>query len=199
MVDRLNDLDLMGVYLTDISKYPVLTVAEEEKLVLRLRDGDETAKQTLIQCNLRLVVTIARQYVNQYFELFDLVQEGNIGLIEAANDFVSKTGTRFKSYCDNCIRNQIIDAIRTKPKLKPLSLDLDDGLEDITPDRASPDPSDQVIAKELSEDVTRKLGLLPTNAAITAVLKGYSTSELSDELKQEYADSLRQLAHPSRA
>ncbi|MFM2090471.1 MAG: polymerase primary sigma factor, partial [Planctomycetota bacterium] len=78
---------MLDMYLRDVSIFPVLTKEQEQSLARRLRGGDRTARQEMIQCNLRLVVSVARQYDGQGLPLLDVIEEGNIGLMRAVERF----------------------------------------------------------------------------------------------------------------
>jgi RNA polymerase sigma-32 factor len=95
-------------YLAEIRRYPLLTPEEEHALAVRYRErGDIDAAYRLVTANLRLVVMIARRYENAFRNLFDLVQEGNIGLMEAVKKFDPYRGIRFPSYAVWWIRAYI--------------------------------------------------------------------------------------------
>ena len=101
--------DALRRYLTEIRRYPLLTPDEEHKLAVEYREhGDLDAAYKLVTANLRLVVMIARRYENAFRNLFDLVQEGNIGLMEAVKKFDPYRGIRFPSYAVWWIRAYII-------------------------------------------------------------------------------------------
>src|SRR5439155_8589186 len=91
--------------------YPLLTAEQELQLAERISRGDLLARQKLIEANLRLVVSIAKRYSNQGLPLLDLVQEGNIGLMRAAQKFDYRRGFRFSTYATWCIRQAISRAI----------------------------------------------------------------------------------------
>lgn len=96
------------LYLRDISKYKLLTVEEESKLVEQMLNGDIKAKEVLISSNLRFVVSIAKQYQNKGLEFPDLIAAGNEGLIKACSKFNPKFNCRFLSYAGWWIRNSIL-------------------------------------------------------------------------------------------
>ena len=99
-------------YLREISNYPSLSMAEERELAKRVKEGDSDAKQQLIQANLRLVVTIAKKVIhNTTLPLTDLIQEGNLGLMIAAEKFNYKLGYKFSTYATWWIRQAITRAI----------------------------------------------------------------------------------------
>lgn len=102
---------LINKYFKDINKQRLLTKDEELELACKSREGDEHARQILIEANLRFVVSIAKRYQNQGISLEDLISEGNIGLIEAANRFDERKGYRFISYAVWWIRQAMTKAI----------------------------------------------------------------------------------------
>jgi RNA polymerase sigma-32 factor len=101
--------DSLGRYLAEIRRYPLLTPEEEHRLAVEFREyGDLKAAYRLVSANLRLVVMIARRYESAFRNLFDLIQEGNIGLMEAVKKFDPYRGIRFPSYAVWWIRAYII-------------------------------------------------------------------------------------------
>jgi RNA polymerase primary sigma factor len=98
-------------YLSDIAKIPMLTPEEEVELSHKIKDGDHHALELLTQANLRFVVSVAKQYQNNGLSLSDLINEGNVGLIKAANRFDASKGFKFISYAVWWIRQSILQAI----------------------------------------------------------------------------------------
>lgn len=105
------DPDLVQMYLSDIGKIPLLTAEEEQKIAKRIYEGDEEAKQELINSNLRLVVSIAKRYVGGGLSFLDLIQEGNAGLMKAADKFDYRKGYKFSTYATWWIRQSIVRSI----------------------------------------------------------------------------------------
>ena len=89
---------MIKLYYRDISKFSLLTGEEEQQLVILVGQGDEQARKTLIESHLLLVTKIARQYRQPNIELLDLIQEGNLALIEAVDRFSPELGTRFSTF-----------------------------------------------------------------------------------------------------
>lgn len=108
------DRDLISYYLEDIRKYKVLEKDEETELLKKAKAGDIEAKNKLILCNLRLVVNIAKNYVNRGLSLIDLISEGNFGLIYAIEKFDMEKGFRFSTYAVWWIKQSITKAIICK-------------------------------------------------------------------------------------
>jgi len=101
-------------YLRDVNRYPMATIEEEVQLAQTIRRGGkegECAKKRLIEANLRFVITVANQYHQHSMDLADLISEGNIGLIKAANRFDDTRGFRFVSYAVWWIRQAILQAV----------------------------------------------------------------------------------------
>lgn len=116
-VDLLNDStdrnpdDAVRQYLAEIGQYPLLTYEQEIDLAYRMRGGERSAQKKLVVANLRLVVSIAKRYTSHGTSLLDLIQEGNIGLIRAAQKFDPDRGFHFSTYATWWIRQAISRAI----------------------------------------------------------------------------------------
>jgi RNA polymerase nonessential primary-like sigma factor len=109
-------VDLTQLYLNDIGTRPLLTPPQELALARAMRAGDFSARQTLIECNLRLVVSIARHYLHRGLALPDLVEEGNLGLIHALEKFDPERGFRFSTYATWWIRQSIERAVMNQSR-----------------------------------------------------------------------------------
>jgi RNA polymerase primary sigma factor len=103
--------DPLKLYVRQIGDGPLLTPAEERELARRKDEGDEWAKRRLIECNLRLVMSITRNYVNSGVPLLDLIQEGNLGLIRAVEKFDYRMGYKLSTYATWWIRQAVTRAI----------------------------------------------------------------------------------------
>ena len=120
VTDVENDVDLnkfanlddsVKMYLKEIGSIPLLTKEEELELAKKISEGDELAKQKLVESNLRLVVSIARKYLKKGMPILDLIQEGTLGLIKAAEKFDYTKGFKFSTYATWWIRQGITRAI----------------------------------------------------------------------------------------
>ena len=103
--------DATRLYLSEIGASPLLTADEEKKFARLALKGDESARQRMIESNLRLVVKISRRYINRGLPLLDLIEEGNLGLIHAVEKFDPERGFRFSTYATWWIRQTIERAI----------------------------------------------------------------------------------------
>jgi len=108
--------DVTQIYLNEIGANPLLTADEEAALARRVRTGDFSARQTMIERNLRLVVNIAKHYLNRGIPLLDLVEEGNLGLMHALEKFDPERGFRFSTYATWWIRQNIERAIMNQSR-----------------------------------------------------------------------------------
>ena len=106
----------LGVYLEEISRIPLLTREQEAEVARRVRAGDAAAKQRMVEANLRLVVQIARRYLNRGLPLPDLIEEGNIGLLRAVEKFDPDRGLRFSTYAVWWIRQAVARALANQAR-----------------------------------------------------------------------------------
>jgi RNA polymerase primary sigma factor len=111
------DSQAVEKYLQDISKIPMIIPEEETTLAQKIRTGDQVALEKLVKSNLRFVVSVAKQYQHQGLSLSDLINEGNLGLIKAAQRFDETKGFKFISYAVWWIRQSILQALAEQGRL----------------------------------------------------------------------------------
>jgi RNA polymerase primary sigma factor len=109
--------DALQLFLRDAGRHPLLTAAQEVELAKRIERGDRIAKQRMIQSNLRLVVSIAKNYRNQGLPFLDLIQEGTLGLIRAVEKFDWRRGYKFSTYATWWIRQAVARALADKARM----------------------------------------------------------------------------------
>ena len=108
--------DSLQAFLRDIGKVDLLTAAQEVELAKRIERGDQGAKQEMVEANLRLVVSIAKRYRNQGLPFLDLIQEGSIGLVRAAEKFDHRKGFKFSTYATWWIRQAVSRSLADKAR-----------------------------------------------------------------------------------
>jgi len=109
--------DGLTAYLTELGRHPLIDADEELRLARAVRAGDRRAAVRLVEANLRLVITIARRYSNCGVPFLDLVQEGNLGLLQAVDGFDPNRGCRFSTYAYWCIRHAVRQAAADRGRL----------------------------------------------------------------------------------
>jgi RNA polymerase primary sigma factor len=154
-------------YLQEIGKVDLITSEVEVELAKRIREGDQIALEKLTKANLRFVVSVAKQYQNNGLSLGDLINEGNLGLIKAAQRFDETRGFKFISYAVWWIRQSIMQALAEQSRIVRLPLNRVGALTK--------------IARTFS-DLEQKFQREPSHEEVAEVI-GITTSEVADNLK----------------
>ena len=144
-------------YLREIARIPLLTMDEEIKLGRKIQRGDSAARQRMIRANLRLVVSIARDYVNLGLPLLDLVSEGNIGLVKAVERFDPRNGAKFSTYASWWIKQAIKRALANQTKTIRLPVQMIDKLRRMQ--RVSAQLSNDLGREATAEEIGEELGI----------------------------------------
>jgi RNA polymerase primary sigma factor len=139
--------DSLQLFLKEIGRVPLLTAAQEVELAKRIERGDETAKRHMVEANLRLVVSIAKRYRNQGLPFLDLIQEGTIGLVRAAEKFDYRRGFKFSTYATWWIRQAVARALADKARTIRMPVHVVEKLNRIT-------RSERKLRTELHRDPT---------------------------------------------
>lgn len=145
-----------GCYLQEVSRHSLLSADEESRLCQAVRAGDRHAWQRMIECNLRLVIRIARQYQNSQMALEDLVEEGNLGLMHALDKFDPDRGFRFSTYAIWWIRQYIERALMNQSRTVRLPVHMAKRLNACL--RASRELSHKRYREASAEEIARHTG-----------------------------------------
>jgi len=157
-------------YLQEIGKEELITVEEEVELAQRIRKGDQKALEKLTKANLRFVVSVAKQYQNQGLSLPDLINEGNLGLIKAAEKFDETRGFKFISYAVWWIRQSILQALAEQSRIVRLPLNQVGSLNKIN--KALSRFEQENERRPSSEELAEKLDLPAEKVADTLRVSG---------------------------
>jgi RNA polymerase primary sigma factor len=185
-------------YLHEIGKVPLITAEEEVQLARKIRNGDEQALERLINANLRFVVSVAKQYQNQGLSLPDLINEGNLGLIKAAQRFDETRGFKFISYAVWWIRQAILQALAEQARIVRLPLNKIGSINKINNTFArleqefQREPTFNEIAEALDiapKDVKEALKISSRHVSMDAPLKADEENTLYDVLLHSESES----------
>src|SRR3989304_4867454 len=169
------DLDATRIYLSEIGFSPLLTAEEEVYFARKSLKGDEEARKRMIESNLRLVVKIARRYMNRGLALLDLIEEGNLGLIRAVEKFDPEKGFRFSTYATWWIRQTIERGIMNQTRTIRLPVHV---LKEINiyqraarylAQKLDHEPSPEEVANLLDKPVDDVKGMLGLNERVASV------------------------------
>lgn len=182
---------ILSAYMNDISRYPLLSLEQEVELTYQARRGNVTAKQKLINCNLRFVISIAKQYVHQGISLEDLIMEGNLGLMTAIDKFDPMRGFKLSTYAVWWIRQAILNALSEKGRSVRIPLN-QVGLQQrirkaiqqfIQQEERQPSVSELAEIMGLSEDkIEESLGFMSSEVSIDLPVGEDGDSCLADLL-----------------
>lgn len=188
--------DPTQLYLHEIGFKPLFTAKEELAVAKRVKQGDADARKQMIEANLRLVIKIARQYVNRGLAFLDLIEEGNMGLMTSVEKFDPSRGFRFSTYATWWIRQTIERAIMNQSRtvrlpihvIKELNIYLRAGkkLEQQLDHAASPEEIAELIDKPV-EDIRRLLNLAPPATSLDSPIAQDGEKTLVDMLSDENA------------
>jgi RNA polymerase primary sigma factor len=188
------DSQSLDKYLQEIAKVDLLTPDEEVDLAKRIKEGDEVALEKLVKANLRFVVSVAKQYQNQGLTLVDLINEGNLGLIKAAQRFDETRGFKFISYAVWWIRQSILQALAEQARIVRLPLNRVGSLNKISKtfseleQKFEREPSPDEIAEALdlsANEITDTMKVSGRHVSMDAPFEQGEDSTLLDVLKND--------------
>ncbi len=159
MSDALPLTDPVRMYLKEIGRVPLLTPEEEQQLAQRIANGDEAARQKMIEANLRLVVAVAKRYAGRGMLLLDLIQEGNMGLLKAVEKFDYTKGYKFSTYATWWIRQSITRAIADQARTIRIPVHMVELINRVI--RTSHSMVQELGREPTPEEVAQKLRLSP--------------------------------------
>lgn len=190
--------DVINAYFNDVKKFPLLSRTEEKLIANKVAAGDHVARETMIVSNLKLVVKIAKRYLNRGMLFQDLIEEGNIGLIRAVEKFNVSKGCKFSTYATYWIRQSIERAIANQANLIRIPLHVTSDIVNMLKynielsSKLEREPSISELAERMgvSERYVRKLKLMTRkNLFLEASLNGNSKQSLIDVLKDDNANA----------
>lgn len=160
----------LNKYLQEIGKVDLITMEEEVKLAVRIRNGDDIAIQKLTNANLRFVVSVAKQYQNNGLSLGDLINEGNYGLIKAASRFDETRGFKFISYAVWWVRQAILQALAEQARVVRLPLNRVSAFNKLSKTFSA---LEQKFQREPSaEELGKSLGISEEDVTLTNSISG---------------------------
>ena len=162
IMSEVNIDDSVKMYLKDIGRVPLLSAHEELELAEKMSNGDEIAKQKLIEANLRLVVSIAKRYVGRGMQFLDLIQEGNLGLMKAVEKFDYTKGFKFSTYATWWIRQAITRSLADQARTIRIPVHMVETINKL---------------QKVSRTLLQKLGREPTQSEIAEAM-GISESKV---------------------
>ncbi|MEK7195561.1 MAG: sigma-70 family RNA polymerase sigma factor, partial [Patescibacteria group bacterium] len=197
--------DAVQMYLKEIGRTPLLTKDEEKELAKRTEKGDEEARQRLMKANLRLVVSIAKRYVNRtpHLSILDLIQEGNIGLSRAVEKFDYRKGFKFSTYATWWIRQAITRALADQSRTVRIPVHMVETISKYTQMRRQllqelgRDPLAEEIAAEMGLEVDKVRHIQKISQEVLSIetpIGDEEDSTLSDFIPDERNSTPAQLA-----
>ena len=189
--------DALQLFLKDVGRVDLLTAAQEVELAKRIERGDHGRKQEMVEANLRLVVSIAKRYRNQGLPFLDLIQEGTIGLVRAAEKFDYRKGFKFSTYATWWIRQAVARALADKARTIRMPVHVVEKLNKVV-------RSERKLRAELGREPTtiemaRELGLSVGRSSRSAAARQAPVSlekPVGDEEESEFAQFITDESEP---
>ncbi len=192
----LNDgLDPVRYYLQEVRKYPLLTREQERDLARRIAQGDEEARARMIESNLRLVISIAKRYINRGLDFSDLIEEGNLGLIRAVEKFDGEKGFKFSTYASWWIRQAIERAIVNQSRIIRLPVHVAEDVNAYTravrrlKQELGYEPDLETVAKHMATDIERVRAIsqvVRETLSLEMIIGDHEDDTLKDVISDEH-------------
>lgn len=157
MQEGLSIDDPVRMYLKEIGRVPLLSVEQEQILAQKMKEGDEKAKNSIVEANLRLVVSIAKKHLNKGMAFLDLIQEGNLGLMKAVEKFDSSKGYKFSTYATWWIRQAITRAIADQARTVRIPVHMVETIHKVS--RVSRQLLQEYGREPTPEEIAEKIGM----------------------------------------
>ena len=190
--------DALGAYLKEIGRGRLLTKEQEIELAKQIEAGSEDARRIMTECNLRLVVSIAKKYQNRGLPLLDLIQEGNLGLMRAVEKFDHRRGFKFSTYATWWIKQAVLRAVGDKARTIRLPIHIGDQtnkllrISDRLRDSLGRPATDEEIAEEMGLQVPEVQALRQATRDVVSLetpIGEDSDTELGHLIEDQYAES----------
>lgn len=187
--------DLVRIYLREIGKMTVLDQETELKLARKAQTGNSKARQELVRHNLRLVVSIAKKYLNRGMFFLDLIQEGNLGLMKAVEKFDPERGYKFSTYATWWIRQSITRSLSDKSRTIRIPVHMVELLSKFKKaikrlsEKAGHVPTEEEIAKEVNIDVTKVkeiIQIMESPISLNSPVSSGEEGDLEDFIRDDY-------------
>jgi RNA polymerase primary sigma factor len=185
-VEEVSD-DSVKMYLREIGKIPLLKPDEELELAYKILDGDQRAKDKMIESNMRLVVSIAKRYSGRGLDFLDLIQEGNTGLLRAVEKFDPDKGFKFSTYATWWIRQAITRAIADQARVIRLPVHVNETINKIM--RTNRQLSQELNREPTIEEIAKELEILPEKVEYMLKVK-QDTGSLDASVNNDDDDSV---------
>jgi RNA polymerase primary sigma factor/RNA polymerase nonessential primary-like sigma factor len=186
----ITDVEIFKIYLKEISAFPTLSKEEEIELAQRIKNGDKEAKDMMIKCNLRLVISIAKKFVRRGLTIADLTMEGNIGLIKAVEKFDYTRGFKFSTYATWWIKQSIERALLNQTKMVRIPIHMNELINKVlkTQDKLKRQLRREPTISEIAEN---------TNITVDLIKKVYDAikqdTSIDEPIKEEEGATFHEL------
>lgn len=188
-------LDPVRYYLQEVRKYPLLTREQERELARRIARGDEEARARMIESNLRLVISIAKRYINRGLDFSDLIEEGNLGLIRAVEKFDGEKGFKFSTYASWWIRQAIERAIVNQSRIIRLPVHVAEEVNAYTravrrlKQELGHEPDLETVARHMATDIEKVRGIsqvVRETLSLEMIIGDHEDDTLKDVISDEH-------------